>query len=357
MAKAAKAPWMKWYPADWRQEPTLRLCSRAARCLWVDMLCLMHEGEPYGHLTVNNKPLSAKQLAAVLGDAEKDVAGWLAELDENAVLSRTDEGVIFSRRMVKDKAREERNRANGEISGGNPNLLRGTVPKEKRVRPFKRSDSPNKTQRIFDRSGGKCHWCGVVLSWEDEYPAGVPPNIFHVDHLVAVRDGGTNDESNLVASCAACNHKRARKDSVGQFSDLNVGKPSDTKAQKLEARSQKLDSFSEERASKSVKTEEGLDLPPFLRADLRPRFDTVKGGAKRFAGLGERPFKPKNPVNADQDLLRHLTTQEGMDAFLAQALIVAARDPENPDHTDAARQCEKISRKHKLGWFHLEAAE
>lgn len=24
---------------------------------------------------------------------------------------------------------------------------------------------------------------------------------------------------------------------------------------------------------------------------------------------------------------------------------------------DAARQCEKISRKHKLGWFHMEAAE
>ena len=275
MAKAAKAPWMKWYPADWRQEPTLRLCSRAARCLWVDMLCLMHEGEPYGHLTVNNKPLSAKQLAAVLGDAEKDVAGWLAELDENAVLSRTDEGVIFSRRMVKDKAREERNRANGEKSGGNPKL--------------KVSDN-----REVERS--------------------VNPELKQADKA-------------------------------------------EDKAQKLEARSQKLDSFSEERASKSVKTEEGLDLPPFLRADLRPRFDTVKGGAKRFAGLGERPFKPKNPVNADQDLLRHLTTQEGMDAFLAQALIVAARDPENPDHTDAARQCEKISRKHKLGWFHLEAAE
>lgn len=90
---------------------------------------------------------------------------------------------------------------------------------------------------------------------------------------------------------------------------------------------------------------------------LKPRFDTVKGGAKRFAGLGERPFKPKNPNHADQDLLKHMTTHEGMDPFLAQALVVAARDPDSPDHTAAARQCEKISRKHKIGWFHMEAAE
>lgn len=91
--------------------------------------------------------------------------------------------------------------------------------------------------------------------------------------------------------------------------------------------------------------------------DLKPRFDTVRGGAKRFAGLGERPFKPKNPNHADQDLLKHLTTREGMDPFLAQALVVAARDPASPNHFDAARQCEKISRKHKIGWFHMEAAE
>ena len=129
----AKNPWLKWYPADWRQEPALRLCSRAARSLWVDMICLMHDGEPYGHLTVNGKPLSAKQLAAVLGDSERDVTAWLKELEDNGVLSRADDGTIYSRRMVRDKARDDENRSNGK-RGGNPKLTgadkQGVNPQE-----------------------------------------------------------------------------------------------------------------------------------------------------------------------------------------------------------------------------------
>ena len=42
MSKAAR-PWMKWYPADWRSDPGLRMCSFAARGLWADLLALMHE--------------------------------------------------------------------------------------------------------------------------------------------------------------------------------------------------------------------------------------------------------------------------------------------------------------------------
>jgi hypothetical protein len=277
MAKAAKAPWMKWYPADWRQEPTLRLCSRAARCLWVDMLCLMHEGEPYGHLTVNNRPLSAKQLAAVLGDAEKDVVGWLAELEENAVLSRTDARVIFSRRMVKDKAREDRNRANGQ-GGGNPKL--------------KAQDNR-----------------------EDEKSVN-PPDKAEVK--------------------------------------------SEVKAQKPEARSQKPipeSLVSEDKKSEAKTEDDWPDLPGFMRADLRPRFESVKGGAKRFAGIGERPFKPKDPDRADADVVKHLTTHCAMDAGSAWLLVAAARNPDDPKHSEAARICEKHSREHKLGWFHMEAAE
>lgn len=114
----------------------------------------------------------------------------------------------------------------------------------------------------------------------------------------------------------------------------------------------------EEKNLENGKTEDDWpEMPEFMRADLRPRFDTVRGGAKRFAGLGERPFKPKDQQRADKDMERHLTTMLGMDLWHAQALIIAARDPNNPDHIDAARTCERESRKHKLGWFHMEAAE
>lgn len=103
--------------------------------------------------------------------------------------------------------------------------------------------------------------------------------------------------------------------------------------------------------------EEDLPGKDGLADALKPRFDTVRGGAKKFAGLGDRPFKPKDPAKADQSMVAHLTTHCGMDAGEAWALLLAARDPNSPDHIDAARTCERESRQHKLGWFHMEAAE
>ncbi|HDA7904193.1 TPA: hypothetical protein O5V80_002738, partial [Staphylococcus aureus] len=61
------SPWMKFYPSDWRADPMLRLCSMAARGLWVEMLCIMHEATPYGTLLVNGRRLDKKQLAALVG--------------------------------------------------------------------------------------------------------------------------------------------------------------------------------------------------------------------------------------------------------------------------------------------------
>ena len=49
-------PWLKFYPADWRADPRLRMCSLAARGLWIELMSYMHEGEPYGHLTIDGVP-------------------------------------------------------------------------------------------------------------------------------------------------------------------------------------------------------------------------------------------------------------------------------------------------------------
>ena len=48
-----KLPWMKFYPADWRADPALRMCSLAARGLWMEMLSIMHEADPRGSLRTN----------------------------------------------------------------------------------------------------------------------------------------------------------------------------------------------------------------------------------------------------------------------------------------------------------------
>jgi hypothetical protein len=61
----------------------------------------------------------------------------------------------------------------------------------------KKRKSTGKRQRfeIFKRDGFRCVYCGAT-------PVRTP---LHVDHVVAVANGGTNDPANLVTACADCN--------------------------------------------------------------------------------------------------------------------------------------------------------
>lgn len=105
-------PWMKFYPQDWRGEARLRAVSLAARGLWVEMLCLMHEAKPYGHLLLNGHPVTNDQLAALAGTSPDTASSLLAELEGAGVFSRNRSGVIFSRRMRRDSATSSKQRAN-----------------------------------------------------------------------------------------------------------------------------------------------------------------------------------------------------------------------------------------------------
>jgi hypothetical protein len=46
----ATRPAFQFYPADWRLNANLRRCSAAARGVWVDVLCLLHDSDEYGVL-------------------------------------------------------------------------------------------------------------------------------------------------------------------------------------------------------------------------------------------------------------------------------------------------------------------
>ena len=119
-----KQPWLKFFPSDWRADPALRMCSLAARGLWIEMLCLMHEARPHGSLLVNGKPVTAAQLANLVGGGVAEVEGFLAELEEAGVFSRDADGALYSRRMRRDEERAAVNRVNGR-AGGNPSLKAG----------------------------------------------------------------------------------------------------------------------------------------------------------------------------------------------------------------------------------------
>ncbi len=139
------SPWLKFYPTDWRADPALRMCSLAARGLWMEMLCIMHEAEPYGSLRVNGRPVTERQLSALAGG---EVGDLLCELEDAGVFSRDDDGTVYSRRMQRDAEKAARDKANGK-GGGNPSLKRGVNPPDKaqkpeaRVQKIEGSDEPS----------------------------------------------------------------------------------------------------------------------------------------------------------------------------------------------------------------------
>lgn len=101
---------MKFYPRDWRGEQTLRSVSLAARGLWMEMLCIMHEASPYGHLVMGGRAVSNDALARTTGSSVEEVSALLIELQNAGVLSVTRKAVVYSRRMVSDRNRAEKGR-------------------------------------------------------------------------------------------------------------------------------------------------------------------------------------------------------------------------------------------------------
>jgi hypothetical protein len=117
-----KRPSFQFYPSDWLRDTALRSCSTGARGLWMDMICFMHEGSPYGHLKVGDKVILAFNLSRMVGETLDVVEGWLEELSTAGVYETTDDGVIYSKRMIRDENLRQI-RAAGGSKGGNPALM------------------------------------------------------------------------------------------------------------------------------------------------------------------------------------------------------------------------------------------
>lgn len=129
---SAAKPWMKFYPRDWRADEKLRLCSLAARGLWVELMALMHSSDKYGALLVSGKQPTNDQLALLTGTTAAQVIELIAELERAGVFSRSAKGTIYSRRMVVDDRKVKTARKNGQ-RGGNPSLRKdgGNPPLDK----------------------------------------------------------------------------------------------------------------------------------------------------------------------------------------------------------------------------------
>jgi hypothetical protein len=165
-----KRPASQYYWGDWWKDKGLHSCSLAARGLWHEMNCLMHEGEPYGHLTLNGRPMTVAQLANQCRISAPQCKKLLDELAAAGVPSETTDGVLFSRRMVRDEAIRNARAAGGKdgaehgikgaeagSKGGRPKGSKGgqKTPLDDRGKPPPSSSSSSSASASQPPVGGK----------------------------------------------------------------------------------------------------------------------------------------------------------------------------------------------------------
>jgi len=73
-----------------------------------------------------------------------------------------------------------------------------------RMPAIERSISPQLRSEILERNGFTCQQCGSAAGDPDPYNPGRKVRL-HVDHIVPISQGGTDDRDNLKALCSTCN--------------------------------------------------------------------------------------------------------------------------------------------------------
>lgn len=112
-----KRPAIQFYPGDWLRNVKVRACSVEARGLWMDLLCYMHDCEPYGHLLIGGKRPTNATIARMVGLPVRTFSRLLAELEDNGVCQRTADGILCSGRMIRDHATSQARAEAGSIGG------------------------------------------------------------------------------------------------------------------------------------------------------------------------------------------------------------------------------------------------
>jgi hypothetical protein len=156
-------PSFQFYAGDWQRDAALRACSVAARGLWIEMMCIMHQAEPYGYLVLNGKAIDHAQLGRMIGASAREVKRSIDELDAAGVFSKDAEGRIYSRRMVRDERLRAIRAAGGQagaehgykgaeagIKGGRPRKETGDKKPPLKPAPSSSSSSSKEAEALPD---------------------------------------------------------------------------------------------------------------------------------------------------------------------------------------------------------------
>lgn len=146
-----KLPAFQFYPGDWRKDPGVQSLDFHDRGVWFEVLCLMHESEERGKLTLNGSPMPEDALARLLGLDKQILTTTLTTILTYGVASLCiDTGAIICRRMIRDEnLRKIRTEAGKK--GGNPALLnqkQTSLLNQKQTSLLKQKSTPSSSSSI-----------------------------------------------------------------------------------------------------------------------------------------------------------------------------------------------------------------
>ena len=114
---------MKLHTRDWLDNKELRRCSPGARAILADLMCLAHEGYPYGYLTDKLGPLTEEYLASRCVVSVDKLREGITQLKAALRVHENESGALYIKRMVEDEEIRLKRAAGGSL-GGNPKLTR-----------------------------------------------------------------------------------------------------------------------------------------------------------------------------------------------------------------------------------------
>lgn len=139
----AHKPSFQFYPGDWLKDTALRICSPAARGVWADLLCLLHECPQRGVFrTKNGLIMSAVSVKKI----SKSIAGCKPKLvqeliDNGAVYVARKDGALYCKRLVRDELHRRHKAQSGQKGGSKTQANRKQSSENSQANPGSSSSS------------------------------------------------------------------------------------------------------------------------------------------------------------------------------------------------------------------------
>lgn len=112
-----KRPSLQFYPADWRKDPQLQMCSMSTQGIWINLLCIMWEAEIEGEIAGREE-----ELVRLIGCTPNDFFQFTEEIKRHnfgdvtncngnvTIINRRMKRVFLGRKDTKKRVKEHRNR-------------------------------------------------------------------------------------------------------------------------------------------------------------------------------------------------------------------------------------------------------